>query len=447
MANICKIVRGTLNRKNTGFNKLFHNVSAKSKRTNYPASVICVVGGTVALYTAYKCRQSQSVYASQIKEEETKVVKLTSREKRFIRFASVEYDGQLYMTPQDFLESVVEAEPRPRLKRKVLTSKEIDKMKDSTPPLSQGSARLFRSLRDKGIISYTEYLFLLSILTKPQSGFRIAFNMFDTDGNERVDKNEFLVIRKLLAGKKREDTIPMEKIFSHAWKGKRGITSEENEKIILPIQEHYVDDEQGLQRKHVVDTTLIIHFFGPKGNHDLNFENFKQFMLHLQTEVLELEFNEFSKGLPTISEVDFAKIMLRYTYLDTDEYDMYLDRLLDRIKETKGITFEEFNVFCQFLNNLEDFTIAMRMYTLADHPISKDEFHRAVKICTGTSLSPHLVHTVFSIFDVDGDGLLSYREFIAIMKDRLHRGFKSYAKNEGWEAFKTCIKQEMKNPT
>jgi Ca2+-binding EF-hand superfamily protein len=239
----------------------------------------------------------------------------------------------------------------------------------------------------------------------------------------------------------------MEKIFSHAWKGKRGITSEENEKIILPIQEHYVDDEQGLQRKHVVDTTLIIHFFGPKGNHDLNFENFKQFMLHLQTEVLELEFNEFSKGLPTISEVDFAKIMLRYTYLDTDEYDMYLDRLLDRIKETKGITFEEFNVFCQFLNNLEDFTIAMRMYTLADHPISKDEFHRAVKICTGTSLSPHLVHTVFSIFDVDGDGLLSYREFIAIMKDRLHRGFKSYAKNEGWEAFKTCIKQEMKNPT
>lgn len=53
-----------------------------------------------------------------------------------------------------------------------------------------------------------------------------------------------------------------------------------------------------------------------------------------------------------------------------------------------------------------------------------DEFHRAVKICTGTNLSQHLVHTVFAIFDDDGDGLLSYREFIAIMKDRLHRGFK-----------------------
>lgn len=29
---------------------------------------------------------------------------------------------------------------------------------------------------------------------EPQTGFRIAFNMFDTDGNERVDKNEFLVV-------------------------------------------------------------------------------------------------------------------------------------------------------------------------------------------------------------------------------------------------------------
>lgn len=76
-------------------------------------------------------------------------------------------------------------------------------------------------------------------------------------------------------------------------------------------------------------------------------------------------------GHETISEVDFAKILLRYTYLDTDEYDMYLDRLLDRVRDEHGISFEEFKTFCQFLNNLEDFTIAMRMYTLADHPISK----------------------------------------------------------------------------
>nr|CAD7196677.1 unnamed protein product [Timema douglasi] len=319
----------------------------------------------------------------QLDDELVRAVKLTSRERRFIKFASVEYDGQLYMTPQDFLESVVEQEPRPRLKRRVLTSKELEMIRDQTPPLSQSSPQMFRTLRDKGIISYTEYLFLLSILTKPRTGFEIAFNMFDTDGNQRVDKNEFLVIRQLLGGNLLQDReidektqIAMEKIFSHAWRGKHGIPDTGITEDKTPVEaatpyEEYVDDSQGLQRRHLVDTTLIVHFFGKKGKDELQYEGFRKFMENLQTEVLELEFHEFSKGQDTISEVDFAKILLRYTYLDTNEYDMYLDRLLDRIKEEKGITFNEFQVFCQFLNNLEDFTIAMRMYTLADHPISK----------------------------------------------------------------------------
>lgn len=94
-------------------------------------------------------------------------------------------------------------------------------------------------------------------------------------------------------------------------------------------------------------------------------------MDNLQTEVLELEFNEFSKGQTHISELDFAKILLRYTYLATDEYDVFLERLLLRVKDEKGISFCDFRDFCHFLNNLDDFTIAMRMYTLADRAISK----------------------------------------------------------------------------
>lgn len=74
-------------------------------------------------------------------------------------------------------------------------------------------------------------------------------------------------------------------------------------------------DEEGLQRRHKVDTTLQVHFFGKKGNQDLHYEGFYKFMDNLQTEVLELEFYEFSKGNLAITEVDFAKILLRYTYL------------------------------------------------------------------------------------------------------------------------------------
>ncbi|KAK8745606.1 hypothetical protein OTU49_000288, partial [Cherax quadricarinatus] len=395
-------------------------------------------------------------------------LKLNHRERRFIKFASAEYQGQLYMTPQDFIESVTDSEPRPRMKRRILHERDLDQFAQETPVLSKGSPDMFRNIFDRGTISYTEYLFLLSILTKPQTGFRIAFNMFDTDGNERVDKEEFLVLMEMITAgvfrayaswvsdtsqdgnmdsskaKKLQDTRQvLEKIFSTARRDRLNRALEGAVKSSTTGEDVEVLEDE-LQKSHVVDTTLLLHFFGRKGKQDLKFEEFKMFMENLQTEVLEIEFNEFSKGLPAITELDFAKILLRYTYLQSDQYEMYLERLLDRIPEGKGITFNEFKSFCQFLNTLDDFAIAMRMYTLADQPISQEEFHRAVKICTGAELSPHIVDTVFKIFDDDGDGQLSYKEFIAIMRDRLHRGFKHTSRSEGWDAFKQCVKSEMK---
>lgn len=37
-------------------------------------------------------------------------------------------------------------------------------------------------------------LLLLFFFLEPQAGFRIAFNMFDADGNAMVDKREFMVV-------------------------------------------------------------------------------------------------------------------------------------------------------------------------------------------------------------------------------------------------------------
>lgn len=35
-------------------------------------------------------------------------------------------------------------------------------------------------------------------LLEPHAGFKIAFNMFDADGNEMVDKREFMAVRLVL---------------------------------------------------------------------------------------------------------------------------------------------------------------------------------------------------------------------------------------------------------
>ncbi|CAB1325097.1 unnamed protein product [Coregonus sp. 'balchen'] len=77
-----------------------------------------------------------------------------------------------------------------------------NKILADTPPVFKGSSNLFRNLRHRGIIGYTEYLFLLCILTKPHAGFKIAFNMFDADGNQMVDKREFLVLEEIFRKKK-----------------------------------------------------------------------------------------------------------------------------------------------------------------------------------------------------------------------------------------------------
>ncbi|XP_064608028.1 calcium uptake protein 3, mitochondrial-like isoform X2 [Liolophura sinensis] len=362
------------------------------------------------------------------------------------------------MTPQDFLESVTEQIPRPRIGRVKLSSKDVESMLKSTPPRSRGSGKLFRRILDKGIISYTEYLFLLCVLTKPQSGFKIAFNMFDTDGNQIVDKREFLVIQQLQAG------LPLKKLFglSHDKKNKQ-VVSSRNElkplKDLVSLEEVFSSasgrtnsedkmsaDQQAAERT-VTDTTLLVHFFGQKGKEVLRFEDFRLFMENLQSEVLELEFKEFSKGMPTISEVDFARILLRYTLLDRSEINECVERVRERVPHEKGITFKEFKQFCTFLNNLDDFAITMNMYALAGKPISQEDFQRAVKVCTGYTLEPHIVRTVFIIFDEDGDGHLSHHEFISIMKDRLHRGSRSYLMHSQsrWEAFRSCVKNEMKS--
>lgn len=62
---------------------------------------------------------------------------------------------------------------------------------------------------------------------------------------------------------------------------------------------------------------------------------FLRFYENLQIEVLQLEFNEFSRGKPTISEMDFAKILLRYTVVHSDDYQAYLQRVEERIPEMK----------------------------------------------------------------------------------------------------------------
>ncbi|XP_019115131.1 calcium uptake protein 3, mitochondrial isoform X6 [Larimichthys crocea] len=462
---------GKLNLLSAARNELVGGQTASEGRTRRCLAVgMCLAtGGAVALYfyndmTSGRGRKRMgspsisgllpSIPTLEAKEKarpfdfEDGDVYMSSHEHRFRMFSSVEYEGQLYMTPQNFIESVTMSEPRNKRPWRSLTKQELEKILTETPPVWRGSSKLFRNLRERGIISYTEYLFLLCILTKPHAGFKIAFNMFDADGNQMVDKREFLVLQEIFRKKNEK-------------KGRKG-DAEKSAQLVLKkdsqefVARSYWDilrrsasqvlfsdlaEDFTLERADesiTIDTTLLVHFFGKKGKAELTFDDFYRFMDNLQTEVLEIEFLTYSKGMTTISEEDFAKILLRFT--NVENISAYLENVRQCIPDEKqeGITFDEFRSFFQFLNNLEDFAIAMQMYNFASRSIGQDEFARAVYVATGLKLTRHLVHTIFKIFDVDHDDQLSYKEFIGIMKDRLHRGAR--VKGRQHTSFSSCVR-------
>ncbi|CAB4062132.1 unnamed protein product [Lepeophtheirus salmonis] len=240
----------------------------------------------------------------------------------------------------------------------------------------------------KGLISYSEYLFLLTILLKSQSGFKLAFAMLDQDGNKRIDKEEFKIMENVFSSVNKKETINSEKIEDNIF------SSHED-----------------------VSTLLETYFFGKSGDRELRLDDFNLFMDNIQTEVLQREFFEYSKGAECLNKRSIKKTLERFC--------LRLQNL-----KVQGITFKEFREFSKFLNQMDDFQIAMRMYTLADKAITEDEFTRTVYICTGQVISDYITKIIFLLFDTDGDGLLSYKEFIAMMQDRVHRRLKRSSKNE-----------------
>ncbi|KAM4702405.1 calcium uptake protein 2, mitochondrial [Discoglossus pictus] len=338
--------------------------------------------------------------------------KQSLRKQRFMQFASLEYEGEHYMTPRDFLFSVMFEQVERKRSTKNLTKKELDAMLAQAAKIKPGE-RFFRDLGDKGLISYTEYLFLLTILTKPQTGFQIAFKMLDTDGNEQVEKKEFFKLQKILGTK---------------------------DDLKLALGSTASPTESPLAESPDINTTLLVHFFGRGGREKLQYSEFYRFMENLQTEVQEMEFTQFSKGLDFMRKEDFAEWLLFFT--DEENNDIYWQNVQSRIPPGESISMEEFKSFYRFMNNLEDFAITMKMFSVANRAVKLAEFKRAIKVATGQELSKNVLDTVFKIFDLDGDNCLSHGEFLGVLKNRLHRGLKNVPQQEGFQGYWRCVKRE-----
>ena len=69
-------------------------------------------------------------------------------------------------------------------------------------------------------------------------------------------------------------------------------------------------------------------------------------------------------------------------------------------------------IFFQVLNNINDIDTALQFYHIAGAPIERSTMKHVAHTVAGVDLSEHIVDVVFVLFDNDGDGKLSNKEFV-----------------------------------
>ena len=87
-----------------------------------------------------------------------------------------------------------------------------------------------------------------------------------------------------------------------------------------------------------------------------------------------------------------------------------------------GITLSEYLNFYQVLYAINDIDTALTFYNMAGAPIERKTMQHVAQTVANVKLSDHVVDVVFVLFDEDGDGKLSNKEFISVMKQRAMRG-------------------------
>ena len=336
-----------------------------------------------------------------VMEYENRIREFSTPDKIFRYFATVRVDfenvkKEIFMTPKDFMRSITPGELQPShlgldMYRDIPATKSIHHIDDN----ADGEQTFLSRLAQHGLISFQDYIFLLTLLSTPKHDCEIAFKMFDLYGDGCVSYQEFLDTRSVLESRSSMGKRHKDNVYSGNTINKDG------------------------------HSALTNYFFGKDTNKKLTLDDFVVFMDGMKEDVFRMEFNKYDPVDGKITEQDFAHLLLLHATLSNQAKSKFVRRVKKFYKneeESQGITFEQFMTFNHFLDHLDDVEILVSVYFAAGMKFNKASLKQVAHVVADVELDPHIVDVVFTIFDDNGDELLSNREFIGVLKERAHRG-------------------------
>ncbi|NXT39960.1 CMC1 protein, partial [Pelecanoides urinatrix] len=271
-------------------------------------------------------------------------------------YASVEKDGEHYMTPEDFVQKYLGLYTDLRYNPKTvqLLAGVADQTKD-------------------GLISYQEFLAFESVLCTPDAIFIVAFQLFDKSGNGEVT---FANVKEIF-----EQTI-----------------------IHLQIPFNW-------------DCEFIRLHFGHNKKKHLNYSEFTQFLQELQSEHARQAFALKDKNKSgMITGLDFNDIMVT---LRSHMLTPFVEENLVSVAGgtvSHQVSFSYFNAFNALLNNMD---LVRKIYgniagTRKDVEVTKEEFtHSAIRFGQVTPLEIDILYQLADLYSVTGRLTLADIERIA----------------------------------
>ncbi|GAB5578467.1 calcium uptake protein 1 [Prionailurus iriomotensis] len=387
-----------------------------------------------------------------VMEYENRIRAYSTPDKIFRYFATLKVinepgESEVFMTPQDFVRSITPNEKQPehlrqltedlgldqyiikrfdgkadfyKKKKKILhrvrkkSKKSILKRRKKAHQKEERARDGFTKLKEKEIrriiMQWLEKAGLQEGLNgwrsgSPQRNFEIAFKMFDLNGDGEVDMEEFEQVQSI--------------IRSQTSMGMR----------------HRDRPTTGNTLKSGLCSALTTYFFGADLKGKLTIKNFLEFQRKLQHDVLKLEMVMIARGAISlferhdpvdgkITERQFGGMLLAYSGVQSKKLTAMQKQLKKHFKEGKGLTFQEVENFFTFLKNINDVDTALSFYHMAGASLDKEmTMQQVARTVAKVELSDHVCDVVFALFDCDGgNGELSNKEFVSIMKQRLMRG-------------------------